>query len=198
MRRVLVDDDQPVLGLRRRCRSRASAPRAAPSGRATVGGRPAASARDVGGRRGRRRERRLRRLGEARGDSAALPAIGGRPPARRRRPERPRAAGPERRDGRAVPPPVELRGPLAANASRSAPTIRPRTSPGSRKRTSALAGWTLTSTCRGSSVDEQRRHRMAVALHEVGIGGAERAEEQLVAHRPAVDEEELRERRCRG
>ena len=32
----------------------------------------------------------------------------------------------------------------------SAPTTRPRTRPGSRKRTSALAGWTLTSTSRGS------------------------------------------------
>src|SRR4051794_17574922 len=35
---------------------------------------------------------------------------------------------------------VELRGPLLVNASRSAPMIRPRTSPGSRKRISALVG----------------------------------------------------------
>ena len=41
--------------------------------------------------------------------------------------------------------------------------------------------------------DEERRDRMAVALHEVGIGRAHGAEEQLVPHRPAVDEEELHE-----
>ena len=45
---------------------------------------------------------------------------------------------------------VDVRGPLLAKASRSAPMMRPRTSPGSRKRISALVGWTLTSTSRGS------------------------------------------------
>ena len=37
--------------------------------------------------------------------------------------------------------------------------------------------------------DEQRHHRMAVARQMVGIGGAHRAEHELVAHRAAVDEE---------
>src|SRR5579872_2762155 len=41
--------------------------------------------------------------------------------------------------------------------------------------------------------DEEGDDRMAVALEEIGIGGAHRAEEELVAHRPAVDEEELAE-----
>src|SRR3546814_1851799 len=41
---------------------------------------------------------------------------------------------------------VLARWPASASAWRKAPTIRPRTSPASRKRTSALAGCTLTST----------------------------------------------------
>ena len=41
---------------------------------------------------------------------------------------------------------------------------------------------------------EQRHHGMAVARQIVGIGGAHRAEDQLVAHGPAVDEEILPER----
>src|SRR3546814_9204167 len=36
--------------------------------------------------------------------------------------------------------------PAPSSAARSPPTIMPRTSPGSRNRTSVLAGWTLTST----------------------------------------------------
>ena len=52
--------------------------------------------------------------------------------------------------------------------------------------------------------DEQRHDRMAVARQVVGIGGAHHADQELVAHRPAVDEEILaerigaRERRQRG
>ncbi len=42
--------------------------------------------------------------------------------------------------------------------------------------------------------DEQRHHRMAVARQIVGIGRAHRAEDQLVAHRAAVDEQILPER----
>ena len=41
---------------------------------------------------------------------------------------------------------------------------------------------------------EQRHHRMAVARQIVGIGGAHRAEDELVAHRAAVDEQILAER----
>ena len=52
-----------------------------------------------------------------------------------------------------IPAPVvvELRWPAAASVCFSAPKTRPRTRPGSRKRTSALAGWTLTSTSSGST-----------------------------------------------
>ena len=74
-----------------------------------------------------------------------------------------------------------------ASASRIAPTISPRTRPGSRKRTSALAGCTLTSTSAGSSVRNSTVDRIAVARQHVGIGAADRAGDQLVAHRPAVD-----------
>src|SRR5690349_2819618 len=41
--------------------------------------------------------------------------------------------------------------------------------------------------------DEQGDDRMAITLEEIGVGGANRAEEELVAYRPAVDEEELSE-----
>ena len=41
---------------------------------------------------------------------------------------------------------------------------------------------------------EQRHHGMAVARQIIGIGRAHRAEDQLVAHRAAVDEEILPER----
>ncbi len=41
---------------------------------------------------------------------------------------------------------VAVRWPASARACLMAPTMRPRTRPGSRKRTSVLAGWTLTST----------------------------------------------------
>ena len=39
--------------------------------------------------------------------------------------------------------------------------------------------------------DEQGQRRMAVARQEIGIGAAHRADQQLVAHRPAVDEQKL-------
>ena len=42
--------------------------------------------------------------------------------------------------------------------------------------------------------DEQRDDRMAVARQIVGVGAAHHAEQQLVAHRPAVDEQILPER----
>ena len=77
-----------------------------------------------------------------------------------------------------IAPPVVLepRWPAPASTWRSAPTTRPRTRPGSRKRTSALAGCTLTSTASGSQVEEQRRRRVAVAGEQVGVGGPQRAE----------------------
>ena len=41
---------------------------------------------------------------------------------------------------------------------------------------------------------EQRHYRMAVARQVIGIGGAHRAQDQFIAHRPAVDEQILPER----
>ena len=43
----------------------------------------------------------------------------------------------------------------------------------------------------GRPVEKQRHDRMAVARQDVLIGAAHRADQQLVAHRPAVDEEIL-------
>jgi hypothetical protein len=68
---------------------------------------------------------------------------------------KPLAHTPEGLPGGLVDPPgrvkpatvVDARCPAPARAWRSAPTISPRTSPASRKRTSALAGCTFTSTC---------------------------------------------------
>ena len=73
-------------------------------------------------------------------------------------------------------------------------TISERTRPASRKRTSAFAGCTLTSTSRARNVHEQRQHRMPVARQIIGIGRAHRAQQEFVAHRPAVDEQILAER----
>ena len=87
-----------------------------------------------------------------------------------------------------------VRLPSRASPSFSACTISARTRPALRKRTSVLAGCTLASTSRGIERDEQRHHGMAVARQIVGIGRAHRAEDELVAHRAAVDEQILPER----
>ncbi len=71
------------------------------------------------------------------------------------------------------------------------PTTRLLTTAASRKRTSALAGWTLTSTSLGIALDEQGRDRMPVGGQEIEVGPAQRARERLVAHRPPIDEQEL-------
>ena len=73
-----------------------------------------------------------------------------------------------------------------------------RTSAGSRKRTSAFAGCTFTSISRGSTRDEQRHDRIAVAWKIIRIGRPHDAEQELVAHRPLVDEQILAERIARG
>ncbi len=94
----------------------------------------------------------------ARGDIAAVQGEAGRtapkpaPPPKR---EPPAGAPPIPFSGRnarinPLAPVVAARSPSRASASRIAPTISPRTRPGSRKRTSALAGCTLTSTSAGS------------------------------------------------
>ena len=43
----------------------------------------------------------------------------------------------------------------------------------------------------GREIDEERRHGMAAAVQQVGVGRAHGAVQQAVAHRPAVDEEIL-------
>ena len=43
----------------------------------------------------------------------------------------------------------------------------------------------------GIAVQEQRQRRMAVARQKIGIGAAHRPHQQLVAHRAAIDEQEL-------
>ena len=144
--------------------------------------------------------------------SKAACAASAKPPPRAARCEQPRYAGPRRR---APPIPAAARGgsgrperrdgrrcrrssPRACPRGRapafSACTISARTSPALRKRTSALAGCTLTSTSRASKRDEQREQRMAVARQIIGVSRAHRADEKLVAHRPAVDEQILAER----
>ena len=85
---------------------------------------------------------------------------------------------------------VEARWPAAANACFKLPMIRPRTRFGSRKRTSVLVGCTFTSTSR-VEVEIERRCRMPVARQEVGVGGAQCAVQQAVAHGTAVHEQIL-------
>ncbi len=73
----------------------------------------------------------------------------------------------------------------------TAPTTRPRTRPGSRNRTSAFAGCTLTSTSRGSQVTNNASAGIAARRQIIDIGAARRASEQLVAHRTIIDKEIL-------
>ena len=61
----------------------------------------------------------------------------------------------------------------------------------SRKRTSVLAGWTLTSTAGRIELEEQHVGRVARAVQHVGVGLAGGVGEQLVADETAIDEEEL-------
>ena len=79
----------------------------------------------------------------------------------------------------------------SSSAWRRPPTISPRTAAGSRKRTSVLAGWTLTSTSSSGTSRNKRRDRVAVAGDEVAIGGAQGADQQPVLHRPRIDEQKL-------
>ncbi len=89
------------------------------------------------------------------------------------------------------PPVVEARCSAAPSASRMAETTVPRTWVGSRNRTSALAGWTLTSTRTRLALQEQRDHRVTVTRHMVHVAGPDGGREQLVAHRAAIDEKIL-------
>ena len=159
MRGVLVDDDDAVARLRHdiglvHLRARGAERPVEQFGRGL---------RDLDARIGGGRadvERRLRGLGEAeRGAAArrqrrsradrAAPASAASPSRGR---ERAPAGGGRNAAMVALPPVVAARWPSRASASCSARISSARTRPGSRKRTSALAGCTLTSTSRGSSV----------------------------------------------
>ena len=73
---------------------------------------------------------------------------------------------------------------------------RPRTRPGVAEAHLGLGRVHVDVDRLGRAGQEQRRGRVAVAGEQVGVGGAQRAEQQLVAHRAAVDEEVLRHRRA--
>ena len=86
---------------------------------------------------------------------------------------------------------VEARWPASASACLSAETIRPRTSPRIAEAHFGLGGMDVDVDEGRIAFQEQRQRRMAVAREEIRIGAAHRADQQLVAHRPAVDEQEL-------
>ena len=94
----------------------------------------------------------------------------------------------------APPPVVAARWPSRASASLSAPTIRPRTSAAVAEAHFGLGRMHVDVDLARVERDEQRQQRMAVARQIVGVGRAHRAEQKFVAHRPAVDEQILRQR----
>ena len=183
MRRVLVDEHDPGRASRRGCRCRAAAP-------------------------ARRAERRLRsvpaasaalRRRPAAGSRCALSASAQRLAAGRRQAEaqsaarsRPRSPAPGRNAASAASPTVvEARCPAAARAWRKAPTIRPRTSAGVAEPHLGLGRMDV-------DVDLVRPARRETARPSGGgrapahpVGAAHRADQQFVAHRPAVDDEVL-------
>ena len=91
------------------------------------------------------------------------------------------------------------RGAVAGAGQRvaQAPTIRPRTRAGIAEAHLGLGRMDVDVDLLGRQLDVERDQRMAVAGQEVGVGGAQRALQQPVAHRPAVDEQVLVGRRCR-
>ena len=148
---VLVDDDHAVAGLGDDVGLVHLGPRRAQ--RIVDAGRTTGAGVALG-------DGRTRRRGSAVPKPAAAAARRGDRRDGRCQPPAPGASSRRRRGGAACRPEaaqrragtvVEARWPAPASAWRRAPTIRPRTRPGSRKRTSALAGWTLTSTMRRSS-----------------------------------------------
>ena len=81
---------------------------------------------------------------------------------------------------------------------RNAPTMRPRTRAGVAKAHLGLGGMDVDVDLFGRPVEKQRDDRMAVARQHILIGAAHRADQQLVAHRPAIDDEILVARQSRG
>ena len=131
------------------------------------------------------------KLGAARrgGRIAPFPAAG-----RQRRAKKADGRGGRMASTVAVPPVVEARAAPRPGVCLTAPTTSPRTRPELRKRTSALAGWTLTSTSLGSQATNSATMAWRSRGRIIHIGGAQRAGERLVAHRAAIDEDELMQR----
>ena len=182
MRRVLVDDDDAVSGLGDDVVLVHLRPRRAKrSGEVALAWpRPPAPARRA----------RLRRSSLARARRAAAPRARRASPSGENRTLRGTFAGDAWRGS--SPSRRWSRRDASASFRRCliAPTIRPRMAAASRKRTSALAGWTLTST-------SSARIRRTKPRPRAGRGAGnrdtrpERAGERLVAHRATVDEQEL-------
>ena len=175
MRRVLVDDDQPVLGLgddvglvdlrprraeRARERGRVRLRRACASaeGCTTAKAACAASAKPV-------RQRRI--AARPAGATTASPAAAG---ARSRRP------GGRRRSWRR-PPSLDERSSLRAQRLAQRADDQAADQAGIAEAHLRLGRVDVDVDQRRIEREEQHRDRMAVALHDVGIGGAERAEE---------------------
>ncbi len=93
---------------------------------------------------------------------------------------------------------VEARCPAPASACFSAPTINPAHQAGIAEPHFGLGGMDIDVDKGGIAVEEQRQRRMAVARQEIGIGAAHRPHQQLVPHRPAIDEEDTASGHWRG
>ena len=178
MRRVLVDEHDPGRRSRRGCRSRAIAPapcRAAP---------PPVPARRCLRHPARRKSLAL----SARAATGSAAAAGTQSAARhaaasrRARAERGERGGGDRRRG-AMPGGGER---VAQGADDQAAHQRRVAEPHL-----GLGRMDVDVDLVRRAVEKQRDHRMAVAREHVLIGAAHRADQQFVAHRPAVDDEIL-------
>ena len=94
----------------------------------------------------------------------------------------------------ALPPVVAARWPSRASACCSEVISSARTSAGIAEAHLGLGGMHVDVDLARIERDEQRHDRMPVARQVVGIGAAHHADQELVAHRPAVDEQILPER----
>ena len=195
MRGVLVDDDQAVLGLRHDVvgvELRARGAERARERRRIRGGNAGARVR---GRTVEDGEARLRLLGKAAGIAGAAQPC--QPPPCRCR----SAAARSRRAPQAGKRQASRRRPLAAarkpcSAKRVADRAddQPAHHAGIAEAHLELRRMDVDVELGGVELEEERRDRKAVARQHVSIGGAERAGEQRIAERAAVDEQELLQR----
>jgi hypothetical protein len=88
---------------------------------------------------------------------------------------------------------LEARCPASASAWRRPETIRPRAMPRFAEPHLGFRRVHVHVHPFRWAVDEQRRRRVPVAAEHVHVGGAQRTDEELVAHRAPVDEEVLRD-----